>query len=151
MVQKLAHEMKYVNPVKDRSTVTLVPYSPEYQEEYKRMYNESYHEMREALDIKPYDFIQDDTFFDEGMDKVFLLPDDGRIIGSVALKGSELDDLIVDRRFQGQGYGKKILLWALEHMQGDQIVLHVAAWNERAIRLYQQNGFEITDTFSFGA
>lgn len=35
-----------------------------------KMYNECYHEMREALDIEPYDFIQDDSFFQEGTDKI---------------------------------------------------------------------------------
>ena len=35
-----------------------------------KMYNECYHEMREALDIEPYDFIQDDSFFQEGTYKI---------------------------------------------------------------------------------
>ena len=38
-------------------------FSEPIEEEYKRIYNEGYHEMREALDIKPYDFIQDNSFF----------------------------------------------------------------------------------------
>ena len=70
-------------------------YREEYQEEYKRIYNQCYHEMRKELDIKPFDFIQDESFFESGMDKVFLLLCDGKIIGSVALKGDEIDDLIL--------------------------------------------------------
>ena len=147
---KLAYEMKYTNPVTEHSTVTLVPYSAGYQETYKKVYNACYYEMREALDIKPYDFIQDDSFFAEGMDAVYILLDEDRLIGSVALKGEELDDLIVAPEYQGQGYGKQILLWALEHMQGEQILLHVAEWNQRAIRLYKKYGFEITETINIG-
>ena len=147
---KLAYEMKYTNPVTEHSTVTLVPYSAGYQETYKKVYNACYHEMREALDIKPYDFIQDDSFFAEGMDAVYILLDEDRLIGSVALKGEELDDLIVAPEYQGQGYGKQILLWALEHMQGEQILLHVAEWNQRAIRLYKKYGFEVTETIKIG-
>ena len=147
---KLAYEMKYVKPISERTEVSMVPYTSDYQEEYKQMYNSCYHEMREALDIQPYDFIQDASFFDEGMDAVYLLLDNGKLIGSVALKGKELDDLIVAPEYQERGYGRQILLWAMEHMQGGQIILHVAEWNERAINLYKSCGFEITKTINIG-
>lgn len=147
---KYAFEMEYVHPVDEKSSVSLVPYSPEYQEQYKKIYNACYHEMREALDIKPYDFIQDDSFFDEGMDKVYLLLDNGVIIGSVALLDDELDDLIVNPEYQGKGYGKQILLWTLENINLDRIVLHVAEWNQRAINLYKKTGFEVTETIEIG-
>ena len=142
-----AHEMKYMSPAREKATVSLVPYSPEYQEQYKLIYNACYHGMRVALDIKPYDFIQDDSFFKKGMDGVYLLIENGKLIGSVALKGSEIDDLIVAQEFQNKGYGKQILLWALENIKSDEIILHVAQWNQKAIRLYEKNGFQITETF----
>lgn len=63
-----AYKMTYTKQAGQRSSVSLEPYSQEYQEQYKRLYNECYHEMREALGIEPYDFIQDDAFFEEGMD-----------------------------------------------------------------------------------
>lgn len=144
----LAYEMEYRNPVSERSSVELIPYTSEYQDMYKAMYNECYHAMREALDIQPYDFIQDDSFFDSGMDEVYLLVKDREIIGSVALKSDEIDDLIVNPKYQGQGYGKQILLWALEHMDSKRIILHVADWNKRAINMYKKNGFEITGEVS---
>ena len=151
---KLAYKMEYLNPINEKTSVSLIPYSAEYQEQYKKIYNQCYHEMREALDIKPYDFIQDNTFFESGMENVFLLIDTNldedseknEIIGSVALKEEEIDDLIVNPKFQGQGYGKQILLWALENYKAKNIVLHVAGWNEKAINLYKKTGFEITET-----
>ena len=142
---KRAFEMEYKHPISEEVSITMVPYSSCYQEKYKKMYNECYHEMREALAIEPFDFIQDDSFFDEGMDNVYLLVEESNLIGSVALKGEEIDDLIVDKRFQGQGYGRMILLWALKHIGTERIVLHVAEWNERAVNLYKKNGFEITE------
>ena len=144
----LAYEMEYRNPVSERSSVDLIPYTSEYREMYKVMYNECYHEMREALDIQPYDFIQNDSFFNSGMDEVYLLVKDREIIGSVALKSNEIDDLIVNPKYQGQGYGKQILLWALEHMDSKRIILRVADWNKRAINMYKKNGFEITGEVS---
>jgi len=144
---RLAHKMEYLRPVTERSCVTMVSYDSKYQDQYKRMYNACYHEMREALDIKPYDFIQDDSFFGEGMDNVYLLKENDELVGSVALKGSEIDDLIVAAQFQNKGYGKQILLWALENIRSEKIILHVAQWNRKAISLYEKNGFEITETF----
>jgi GNAT superfamily N-acetyltransferase len=147
---KLAHEMRLVNPVEAKSTCSLVPYSSEYQEAYKKMYNSCYHEMREALHIEPYDFIQDDSFFDSKMDSVYCLIKDGILIGSVALKGKEIDDLLVAIDYQGRGIGRDILLWAIEHISAEPVILHVADWNKRAIRLYESLGFEIIKTFEIG-
>ena len=138
--------MQYLHPVNEKSSIQMIPYSSKYQEEYKRIYNQCYHEMRKELGIKPFDFIQDDSFFKSGMEKVFLLLCDGEIIGSVALKDDEIDDLIVDIKNQNQGYGKQILLWALEHINSEKIILHVAEWNKKAIELYKKNGFEIVNT-----
>ncbi len=144
---KLAHEMKLVKSVQEKSTCSLVPYSPEFQEAYKQMYNSCYHEMREALHIEPYDFIQDDSFFDSKMDSVYCLIKDGILIGSVALKEKEIDDLLVSPDYQGRGIGRDILLWAIEHISEDPVILHVADWNKRAIRLYESLGFEIINKF----
>ena len=82
------------------------------------------------------------------MDKVFLLLCNEEIIGSVALKDNEIDDLIVNVKYQSQGYGRQILLWALENIKSEKIILHVAEWNKKAIELYRKNGFEIVNTIS---
>ena len=145
-----AYEMTYLHPVSERSSVEMTLFSPEHQGKYKEIYNDCFREMREALNIKPYDFIQNDSFFEEGMDKVYLLLRGDEIIGSVALKGDEIDDLIVNRKYQGLGYGKQILLWALEHMHSEKVILHVAEWNQKAICLYKKMGFEITKTSVIG-
>ena len=68
------------------------------------------------------------------------------MIGSVACYGNEIDDLIVKQSEQGKGYGKKLLLWALNHIResnSDPITLHVAEWNEGALKLYENTGFKV--------
>lgn len=149
-MKNYAFEMTYTSPVTEKSAVTLVPYSNDYQEQYKKLYNACYHEMREALGIRPFDFIQDDSFFNEGMEQVYILTDGGDLIGSVALKGNEIDDLLVATTHQGQGIGRQILLWALENIGAEKIILHVAEWNQKAINLYKKTGFEVTETFEIG-
>lgn len=140
----IVYEMECEDRPENRSAIEPVLFTPEYKDAYKKMYNGCYREMREALGIRPVDFISDDSFFDEGMDCVYLLIDNGELIGSVALKGSEIDDLIVDPGYQGRGYGKELLLWALEHMPEGRLILHVAEWNARAIALYEKYGFRIS-------
>ena len=144
----LVYEMEYLHPVNDKTSIQMIPFSSKYQEEYKRIYNQCYREMRQALKIEPVDYIQDNSFFESGMDKVFLLLCNEEIIGSVALKDNEIDDLIVNAKYQSQGYGKQILLWALENIKNEKIILHVAEWNKKAIELYRKNGFEIVNTIS---
>ena len=143
---RLAYEMTYTRKTDERTSLRLLPYASLYRDDYRKLYNECYHEMREALGIKPYDFIQDDSFFGHGMENVYLLIEDGELIGGVALKGNEIDDLLVKKEYQGRGYGRQILLWALENINSSNIILHVAEWNERAVRLYKSVGFEITKT-----
>ena len=140
------YKIDCIHPADEKPSIGMVPYSSEYQERYKKIYNECFHEMREALKIEPLVFIQDDSFFDTGMENVFLLLDDDEIIGSVAVKDNEIDDLIVSSLFQGKGYGRQILLWALEYLGTRRAVLHVAAWNEKAVSLYKRTGFDITET-----
>ena len=149
MLMRLAYEMKYIHVISEKASIQMVRYSSEYQNDYKQLYNECYHKMREELNIHPYDFIQDDSFFESGMENVYLLIMNNIMIGSVKLHNSEIDDLIVKRDYQGLGYGRQILLWALEHIETEPIVLHVAAWNTKAINLYKKTGFEIINTIIF--
>ena len=75
------------------------------------------------------------------------LNDKGEIIGSVACYGNEIDDLIVNKKFQHKGYGKQLLLWGMQCIRQrslEPIILHVAEWNKDAISLYKKIGFEIT-------
>ena len=142
----IVFEMEYLHHVYEKSSIQMIPYSSQYQKEYKRIYNQCYHEMRESLNIQPVDYIQDDSFFEFGIDKVFLLLSDEEIIGSVKLLDNEIDDLIVNVKYQSRGFGKQILLWALENTKSEKIILHVAEWNKKAIELYKKNGFEIVNT-----
>lgn len=80
---------------------------------------------------------------------IFLLVSGEEIIGSVACYGSEIDDLIVNKKYQNKGYGKQLLLWGMNHIRqisNGPILLHVAKWNEKALKLYEKVGFNITNT-----
>lgn len=142
----IAYEMKLNKSKVDAPNISCIPFPKPYFEEYKRIYNECFYDMRKALDIEPHDFLHDyEQIVDKSAD-IFLLVDKEEIIGSVACYGNEIDDLIVNRKFQRQGYGKQLLLWAIRHIRernDEPITLHVADWNQGAIMLYEKCGFEI--------
>ena len=100
--------------------------------------------MRKTLDIEPYNYLHDYEQIASKVHDIYLLMNENDIIGSVACYGNEIDDLIVNK-----GYGRQLLLWGMNLIRGkndEPILLHVAEWNQDALRLYQNTGFEITNT-----
>ena len=80
-------------------------------------------------------------------DDIFLLLINNKMIGSVAIYGNEIDDLIVSPQFQNRGYGKQLLEFAVDLLQtrmAESILLGVAEWNQKAISLYKNNGFIVS-------
>jgi len=49
----------------------------------------------------------------EKVKDIYLLIHQGELIGSIACYGNEIDDLIVNKKFQHKGYGKQLLLWGM--------------------------------------
>ena len=143
-----AYEMKYINALVEQSNIGCIPFEKKYFQEYMRIYNECFFEMRKALDIHPYNFLNAYEQIAEKVEDIYLLVDRGDIIGSIACYGNEIDDLIVNKKFQHRGYGEQLLLWGMNFIRRkhhEPIILHVAKWNEKALGLYMKMGFEITN------
>lgn len=125
----------------------LIPFDKKYAEQYLRIYNECYYDLRKALDIKPYNYYSDTSQIEEEL--VYLLMDGETIIGSATINGCSIDDVIVNKPYQRRGYGRRLLLWAIDHIKEystEPIRLNAAEWNKRAVDLYSKNGFVITKT-----
>ncbi len=145
----IAYEMKYEKDPIEKSDIKCIPFSQKYFQQYMKIYNACFYEMRKSLDIEPYNFLSDYKQIGEKCKDIFLLVNGKEIIGSVACYGSEIDDLIVNRKFQHKGYGKQLLLWGMNYIRqssNEPISLHVAKWNEKAVMLYEKVGFVITNT-----
>ena len=141
-----AYEMQYVGKEPIIDTVQITPFCEKYYSQYERIYNECFYEMREALDIKPYNFYSDIEQIRDRMADIFMLIHNETIIGSVGCYGAEIDDLIVNKEFQHKGYGTTLLLWAICHIRAytdEPITIYVAEWNQNAIKLYMKNGFTV--------
>ena len=144
----MVYEMKYVKNGIGKKSISCIPFEQKYFQQYMKIYNACFYEMRKSLDIEPYNFLSDYKQIGEKSKDIFLLVSGEEIIGSVACYGSEIDDLIVNKKFQNKGYGKQILLWGMNHIRqisNEPILLHVAKWNEKALRLYEKVGFDITN------
>ena len=145
-----AYEMKTdIAKIERNVSIHCIPFEERFFEEYKNMYNESFREMRKCLDIKPYNFLSNYAQIKDKADDIFILVDNGGLVGSVACYGNEIDDLFVGKQFQGKGIGKQLLLWGMNYMRiknNSSIHLHVAEWNKKAVMLYRSVGFTIVKT-----
>lgn len=142
----IAYEMKLCKVIMESPAIACTSFQKQYFEEYMTVYNACFYDMRKALEIEPYNFLRDYEQIVDKVGDIYLLVDKEDIIGSVACYGNEIDDLIVNQKYRRQGYGKQLLLWAIQHIRErskEPITLHVAAWNEGAIALYERCGFEI--------
>ena len=115
---------------------------------YRSIYNACFHPMREALGIEPYDFLQDDSYILAIQDHTYVLKANDEIIGAVTIKENEVDDLIVAYPWRGQGYGHRLLRYAVHliRKQYPVVQLHVAMWNQKAVDLYSSEGFVMVQT-----
>ncbi len=146
MKEIIAYEMIYNKALKYQNDIICVPFQKEYWNEYMKIYNECFYKMRKALEVEPINFYYDYSQIKDKIKDIFLYLQSGVIKGAVSCYENELDDLIVEQSLQGQGIGQKLLLWGVNHIkeQGyEEIILHVAEWNQNAVKLYLKNGFSI--------
>lgn len=144
----IAHTMEYRGGSVS-SDLTVRNYADEDYEDYKRTYEACFAEMRTALELFPVNCCYTREELLEKANDVFVLEISGKLVGSVAIYGSEIDDLIVAKEFQGKGFGTALLRFAVARMRNagtEPIQLHVADWNQNAVALYLKNGFQITKT-----
>ena len=146
MKEIIAYEMLYNKAFEYQNDIICVPFQKKYWNEYMSIYNECFYKMRKALEVEPINFYYEYSQIKDKIKDIFLYLQNGGIIGAVSCYENELDDLIVEKSFQGQGIGQKLLLWGINHIkeQGyEEIILHVAEWNQNAVKLYLKNGFSI--------
>ena len=144
------HEMIYTGELTDLSCIECIPFEKKFFPDYMKIYNDCFYEMRKALCRKPYNVISSFEQVESKTDNIFLfLNRDDEIVGSVSCDGNEIDDLIVNRKYQGKGLGKELLLWAMEKIRQKStgpITLHVAELNNTAFSMYKKYGFEISSS-----
>lgn len=146
MKEIIAYEMLFRGNISYSGGLSCISFREKHWTEYMKIYNECFYEMRKALEIEPINFYSDYSQMKDKADNTYLYLQNGMIAGAVSCYGNELDDLLVNKAFQRRGLGQKLLLWGMNSIkeQGyDEIILHVAEWNQTAVKLYLKNGFVI--------
>ena len=135
-----------------RSTSTLpaILLRDEHYAQYKQIVDDAFFQMRQALNIRPFDkHSRTLMHLDDLKQNCFILLDGDQIVCGVVCGPGEIDSVVVNPKYQGQGWGRKITQFALAQLQQREqgpkpITLSVTKWNQRAIALYQSMGFEIS-------
>jgi len=133
------------NPVSE--DLRLRNYKSSDYTEYKQIYEDSFYKMRSTLGL-PRECCKCSDELLKNRNNIFILERNGCIIGSVSVYGCEIDDLFAAEAYRGQGFGTRLLRYAVSYLQkqnADRIFLHVADINKAAVSLYMNNGFIITE------
>ena len=84
--------------------------------------------------------------------RVIVIENDGIVIGTALVReftdeplGYDLNQFMIDQRYQGRGYGSEALERILDELRNegrwDRVEVCVKKENAEAIRLYEQHGF----------
>ena len=136
------------------SDLKFVHYEDKYFEQYAEGLRTSFYELRKANDFQPYFCCElNEEKRKEFLDKksnLFLLLDNEKLIASVSVYNNGIiDDVYVLPCYQGKGYGKKIMQFAINKAlknENKHISIGAIDWNIRALNLYQSLGFNVVQT-----
>lgn len=70
---------------------------------------------------------------------VYCLLQNDRLIGFIGFEGKDIAMLFLDPEFIGQGYGRKLMDFALQEIHADSV--DVNEQNEHAVKFYSRFGF----------
>lgn len=156
--QKLGYKKWYVGldlyydgPKQSQTGLDFVNYEDKYFAQYAEGLRTSFYEMRKANEFEPYLFCElseeKRKEFKGIKDNLFLLFDDEELIASVIVfNNGNIGDVFVVTAYQGKGYGKKVMQFAINkaiEKGNSHPVLDAIEWNVRALSLYQSLGFKI--------
>ncbi len=136
------------------SPLTKRPIQPEDFMRYHRVMGECFVPMRQAMDIRPYDVIDQilsdsekfQKTYDEWLENAhssWMYFDQDEWVGAGLFYNQDIDDVFIPPNVQGKGYGRMIthdLIHEAKKRGFDPYIGYVK-WNERAGKLYLSCGF----------
>jgi ribosomal protein S18 acetylase RimI-like enzyme len=150
------HEAYYKGSFQPEVNLNFVHYKDAYFHEYTKLIQDGFYELRRENDIKPYRCDFDDRYREyllNNKDYIYVLFKNNEMIATAVVKDGYLDNIVVTPPYQGKGLGKKVTQFAInkaiEQAPEGSIHLTVLTWNKKAIKLYEDLGFEIVHTVHF--
>lgn len=147
-------DLHYSGLEQPKSDLKCVLYEDKYFEQYAEGLRTSFYELRKTNDFQPYLCCalneEKRKEFLDNRDNLFLLLDNEKLIASIIVyNNGSIDDAFVLPSYQGKGYGKKIVRFAINKAienGSNCISLGAIDWNTRALKLYQSLGFSIVQS-----
>ena len=102
MKEIIAYKMLFDKTFIYYDNIICIPFQEEYWNEYMKMYNECFYKIRKELEVEPINVYSDYSQIKDKINNIFLYLQNGVIGGAVSCYGNELDDLVVEKSFQGQ-------------------------------------------------
>jgi ribosomal protein S18 acetylase RimI-like enzyme len=135
--------------------ICAVKYEDKYYEDKIRLESEAFSVLRRENDIKPYNWYlsaskdaiehnRKETL--EQKEYIYLFFENNEMVGASMVKNAEIDLLFVNIKYQGKGYGKKILEFTINRgleQNTTSVNLNALASNEKALELYKKIGFKV--------
>jgi len=135
--------------------ICAVKYEDKYYEDKIRLESEAFSTLRRENDIKPYNWYLDASKEAiennrkatlEEKEYIYIFFENNEIVGASMVKNAEIDLLFVNTKYQGKGYGKKILEFTINRgleQNATGVNLNALASNEKALKLYKNIGFKV--------
>lgn len=149
------YRLSYEGDKFEEPNILAVKYEDKYYEDRIRFESEAFSVLRKENDIKPYNWFLSASkeqlennrkaIFEE-KEYIYLFFENNEMVGASMIKNAEIDLLFVNVKYQGKGYGKKILKFTINRglEQGSTGVnLNALASNEKALKLYKNIGFKV--------
>lgn len=149
------YRLSYTGTKFDESELCAVKYEDKYYEDKMTLECEAFTPLRRENDIKPYNWYEGSSKEDiernrewtlKQQDYIYLFFESDEIVGASMVKAAEVDLLFVNPKYQGKGYGRKILEFAVNRgleQNASGVNLNALASNDSALRLYRSTGFKI--------
>lgn len=135
--------------------ISVSKYEDKYYEDKISLESEAFSVLRKEHDIKPYNWYLNASkealesnrkFTLNNKDYIYLFFEDNDIVGASMVKDAEIELLFTSIKYQGKGYGRKILEYTVNRgleQNSTCVNLNVLANNEKALKLYRNEGFNL--------
>ena len=149
------YRFSYEGPKFSEDNISVVKYEDKYYDDKMRLESEAFSVLRKENDIKPYNWYLNASKEElehnrkktyENQEYIYLFFEDNDMVGASMVKNAEVDLLFVNIKYQGKGYGKKILKFTVNRgleQNSASVNLNALASNDKALKLYINTGFQV--------
>jgi len=149
------HDLKYryFGPMFNDIRLILDTYKEEYFVPELEMESNLFFDLRKKNDIKPFKIIDSSDeekneikeFFLKYQESFFFLIINNNIIGSIMILDNYIQSLCINKEYQRQGYGEKLVKHAVNYIKQhnfEYVELNIMDGNIAADKLYMKIGFQ---------